>query len=448
MTVLIVDDNSANRLTLKWILSKEGYTDVSEAINGQDAINACKNKKYDLIFMDVMMPGMTGIEATIRIKEIAPNSMIIAATALDDDETTREMFKAGAEDYITKPIQQDVFKARFYTYIKIIENRNFQSLNTSSINIFKIPVSSHFCISKVQEEGNLVEFWERYLLGSNDVQNENLCSIVAKIFNIGTLLLKMEVRFSIFFEENTQTLFFTINNAGILNRALVEEMICKDGFRGKYLIADDKISFSAEKPICAEVICSVANEPKVVAQPIQNGQNEDSLDDNPVIASVETISAPLAIRVVEETFVFDYMDESDNLDIEEYIKDLDRYLILIQSSKLEPADVQNLSHKIEKIASILSVYHETYELGMALKSLAYDIKENVDEFISNSKSLSVIFASFTKDLLEWYTKLFRTGATTINFFDATIIANAMMMSSAIKPREVISNENEMDDIFF
>ncbi len=131
MKVLIVDDNSANRMTLKWVLAKMDNIHIEEADSGQAAIDACNQKQFELVFMDVMMPGMTGIEATKVIKKILPQSMVVAVTALDDDETTREMFRAGAEDYITKPIKQDIFKARLQTYFKIIENRDFYSLSST-----------------------------------------------------------------------------------------------------------------------------------------------------------------------------------------------------------------------------------------------------------------------------------------------------------------------------
>lgn len=453
MRVLIVDDNSANRMTLKWVLSKFDDLYIEEADSGQAAINACEKQRFDLIFMDVMMPGMTGIEATKEIKKIDQKSMVIAVTALDDDETTKEMFRAGAEDYITKPLKQDIFKARLQNYFKIIENRNFYSLSVECVNVFEEPIFNRLSIFKIRQEANLAEFWEHFLYEGNYFGNEQLCDIIAKIYNLGSLLLKMNVKFSIFYEENEKLSFFTINKTKCINKSVIEEIIKKDGFRGRYRIGDDRVSFSGEK--------AVLESSTVEKKLIQHEATKDVTIDDNANANIKIekeadgfdtkASSPVIVESIETKGdalqVFDFMDEQDFLDLEEYIKDLDSILMLMQSSKLEVGDVDNIAYKIEKIASTLSTYNETYELGTSLRSLSFDIKENIEAFIGNCSRLSTMFFSFTRDLLDWFSKVFRYGAPSINFMDATIIANAVMISTTIKPHES-DDSGVLDDIFF
>lgn len=424
MKVLIVDDNAANRMTLKWVLSKIDTLEIEEADSGFASITACEKSCFDLIFMDVMMPGMTGIEATIELKKITPKSMVIAVTALDDDETTKQMFKAGAEDYITKPIKQDIFKARLQTYLKIIENRHFYTLDDDPISLFKEPILNKLTIFKIRQEQNLAEFWENFLCGGNDFGNEILCDTVAKIYNIGTLLLKMDVQFSIFCEENEGNYFFTLNKTKYINKKVLGEIIRKDGFNGRFEISSDRLTISCEKYISLV-------EPSACTQTVI--ENAKALDIN--------------VSTSEVSEVYDFMNEQDLEDLEDYIKDLDSVLMLMRSSMLESGDVENISHKISKIASILSSYNETFELGTALRSLAFDISDNKDAFMASCSRLTTMFFSFTKDLIDWFTRVFKTGTPSIGFMDATIIANILMIVSTIKPQEP-SETSALDDIFF
>jgi two-component system chemotaxis response regulator CheY len=119
MKCLIVEDDFISRRILKEILSKFGECDI--AINGQEAIDSFmmayeEKQQYDLILMDIMMPGIDGMEALRRIRAIEkdrgipPNLevKVIMATALDDPHTVITAFnKCEADAYIVKPITID-----------------------------------------------------------------------------------------------------------------------------------------------------------------------------------------------------------------------------------------------------------------------------------------------------------------------------------------------------
>ncbi|MGB3463836.1 MAG: response regulator, partial [Cyclobacteriaceae bacterium] len=104
-TILIVDDNSVNRRVACQILLKAGCN-VDEAENGFTAIELVKSNKYDLIFMDIQMPGMDGVEATRQIRLLKNQTIppVVAMTAYSMEEDRERFLSQGLDDYMSKPI--------------------------------------------------------------------------------------------------------------------------------------------------------------------------------------------------------------------------------------------------------------------------------------------------------------------------------------------------------
>jgi PAS domain S-box-containing protein len=120
MLVLLAEDNKTNQIVATGILKKLGIVRVKVVENGLDAVRAAAKTPYDLIFMDIQMPEMDGLEATRRIRnlpETAPNRNvpIIAMTAFAMSEDRDRCLAAGMNDHIAKPIvskrMQEVFAA-------------------------------------------------------------------------------------------------------------------------------------------------------------------------------------------------------------------------------------------------------------------------------------------------------------------------------------------------
>jgi len=105
MNILIAEDNVVNQKLAAHILIKMGYA-PDLAINGHEAINALIGKKYDMIFMDVQMPDMDGLEATRFIREnMEHQPIIIAMTANAMPEDREVCLKAGMDGYLSKPMK-------------------------------------------------------------------------------------------------------------------------------------------------------------------------------------------------------------------------------------------------------------------------------------------------------------------------------------------------------
>ncbi|KJS33113.1 MAG: transcriptional regulator [Desulfatitalea sp. BRH_c12] len=107
--ILIVDDDAAHRRMLNTVLSAEGYR-ITQVGDGQAAVAVVKADFYDLILMDLRMPRMDGLQAQQRIREISPGIPIIMMTAYASVGTAVGALKAGASDYLTKPVDIDELK--------------------------------------------------------------------------------------------------------------------------------------------------------------------------------------------------------------------------------------------------------------------------------------------------------------------------------------------------
>ena len=113
--LMIVEDNKINQVITKKMLSKKEITsDIAN--NGMEAVELARTKKYDAILMDIHMPGISGEEATIQIREFDLNTPIIALTAISLDDSLESFYAAGCDDVVTKPFKPEVF------YQKIGEN--------------------------------------------------------------------------------------------------------------------------------------------------------------------------------------------------------------------------------------------------------------------------------------------------------------------------------------
>lgn len=107
--ILVVDDEASHRKMIEAVLSNEGY-EIKQADDGQAAIDEVGKGFFDLILMDIRMGKVGGIEALSQIKDISPGIPIIIMTAYASVDTAVEALKAGAYDYLTKPLDIDELK--------------------------------------------------------------------------------------------------------------------------------------------------------------------------------------------------------------------------------------------------------------------------------------------------------------------------------------------------
>ncbi len=117
-TLLVVDDNEANRDVLCRRLQLHGYT-ADAAEGGEQALAAIGEKSYDLVLLDVVMPGLSGLDVLARLRRThaASDLPVIMATARDDSRDVVTALRLGANDYVTKPLDLPVVLARVKTQL-------------------------------------------------------------------------------------------------------------------------------------------------------------------------------------------------------------------------------------------------------------------------------------------------------------------------------------------
>lgn len=107
--LLLVEDEETLCESLKRVLSKEGYT-VDTAGSAEAALEMMEKGTYDLLITDIILPGITGIELLKKIKEKLPEQTVVIITAYASLETAVEALRAGAYDYVVKPVMHEEIK--------------------------------------------------------------------------------------------------------------------------------------------------------------------------------------------------------------------------------------------------------------------------------------------------------------------------------------------------
>ncbi len=108
--ILIVDDTAFMRNTLKELLKNEGYIIAGEAEDGPQAVEKYKELNPDLVTMDITMPEMNGIKAIEKILEHDKSARIIVISAMGQQSIILKAMKAGALDFLVKPIKRERLK--------------------------------------------------------------------------------------------------------------------------------------------------------------------------------------------------------------------------------------------------------------------------------------------------------------------------------------------------
>ncbi|MBR2483830.1 MAG: response regulator [Oscillospiraceae bacterium] len=105
--ILTVDDAAFMRKMVKDTLTKAGYTDVYEAVDGADAVEKYGELAPDLVIMDITMPNMDGLEALKAIRAKDPNANVVMCSAMGQESMVMDAVRSGAKDFIVKPFKPD-----------------------------------------------------------------------------------------------------------------------------------------------------------------------------------------------------------------------------------------------------------------------------------------------------------------------------------------------------
>ena len=197
LKVLIADDEPDILEILKYNLENEGYM-VITACDGTDAIEKAKRNQPDLIILDIMMPGKTGVEVCeiLRKQPAFKDTLIMFLTAVNDEDTQIKGLETGADDYVSKPVSPKVLMSKVNSLFRRISKEEIKVLSMDEFTIDPV----RFSVLVKNEELVLAkkEFELLYLLASKPgkvfLRNEILNHIWGNEVIVGDRTIDVHVR--------------------------------------------------------------------------------------------------------------------------------------------------------------------------------------------------------------------------------------------------------------
>lgn len=128
LSYAVIEDNALQRTIIKAMFNQYHIHDVSYFESGESLFES--NSKFDVYIIDLILPGMLGIDVILKLRKSCSDNVIIAVSKVDAAETIQNVLLAGADDYIIKPVNEDIFFARLkgtirmYTLFKELEQKN------------------------------------------------------------------------------------------------------------------------------------------------------------------------------------------------------------------------------------------------------------------------------------------------------------------------------------
>ncbi len=110
MRILLVEDNALTRYTIKSLLNKLGHEVVAEAEDGDSAVKFFKEFRPDVVFLDLILPGRSGVEILADLRAVDPAARVVVITAVEQDEIDRRLADKGVSAILRKPFSFEDFK--------------------------------------------------------------------------------------------------------------------------------------------------------------------------------------------------------------------------------------------------------------------------------------------------------------------------------------------------
>lgn len=447
MNILIVDDNKNNRMIIRLLLedymedNSDANFHMEEAGNGQEAVDMCNKSSFDIVLMDIMMPIMDGIEATKIIRETDKKIMIIAVSAVDDNDRKKLILNSGAEDYISKPINSDIFISRIQNYKTLVEARKHTKKHPSRVNLFSDEVYRRHTNFVIDSEDSLSEFWEFFLLNARAKYN-HLSDVVRTIFAIADIQVRLSIECNIYIEESDELQYFTLTGIDKLPNKMLELVLKKNTLTCKYKSDDEKISFELYKNVL-EV------DEKIETMSVDREVNVEENIPQSSEPSEEMLASPVEYQLSsQELEVFDYLEDEDLNDLQEYARKLNSLMLIVGSGDVSEEEITDIYTYLDRMGSILATYSEVYPISKALSELSVDMSTHISVFAENSEALGPMCKAFSNDMSSWIEMSFHTGAPSIDFMNDTIVVNCQTIGGMLKMDEApVGGEEDFDDIF-
>jgi two-component system KDP operon response regulator KdpE len=143
---LIVDDEPALRKVLRTSLAASGFA-IKEARSGEEAVDTLLQQTFDLVLLDVNMPGISGVEACREIRALAPKIGILMVTVRDAENDMVRALEAGADDYVTKPVRFRELVARMRAVLRRLDAESATQPAVIRVAALELNIEGH-CLRK------------------------------------------------------------------------------------------------------------------------------------------------------------------------------------------------------------------------------------------------------------------------------------------------------------
>jgi len=424
INILLVDDNENNRLALELLLEEVEDVEIAEATTGQEAVEMCKTKLYDLIFMDIMMPVMDGIEATIYIKEISKASMIIALSALEDKESKQRMLLAGAEDYLTKPIDGDLFLQRTNNYIKIINLRSKQTINNNALNPFTTTVYDRRLTFFIKSEESIAQFWD-FFLKDNLFNCIDFSDYIRIVYGFSKWLIKNNKEFTIDVEGSKTNLYIMINGIDSIKKTTIQNIIIRHIPNALFVLENGTLSFKLTK-----------------IEEVEKGIVETNSETKDILSKTH-YDNPTAVQYVEGLAI-SFMSKLESL---EEIEDKINEFIIEFEKNPNRETMEKICEQFDEYYSVIELLPSFDHLMFAIKSLITFLRSLDEEKFKNDNinTFSTLLLSLLNDLESWRDIIFiKQEAIDIHYLDASLLSSCLQIEAIFEAKEV----DEGDDLEF
>jgi len=183
--ILVIDDELINIHLYEDILAQTDF-EIETALNGEEALEKLKTYSPDLILMDVMMPGMSGYEVCQTVRSMPKHQFtkIIMISACTDLDERLQGYNAGADDYMTKPIEKEEFLAKIKVFIKLKKSEELDQLKSDLLTLFshetKTPLNAIFGFSGLLRESHNLSDSEKMYVDNMVQAGHHLLAFVDK----------------------------------------------------------------------------------------------------------------------------------------------------------------------------------------------------------------------------------------------------------------------------
>jgi len=439
--VLIAEDESDMRSLLESILVKvflKFYPEISLKIesveNGSDAVASAKKQQKDIIFTDITMPIMNGIEATKLIRSFDKTVPILAITALSDTENISNIFDAGVNTYIEKPLNSKIFIAQIRMIVELYLKRK-SKYNKDAINLFDKKVFRRKIEFFIERENDLIEFWE-FMIEDFKHDSFEITDIISVIYDIQLSSIKNGNANIIIIEENLNNFYITLSDIETIEQTLIDKL---EDSQITYLHQDESLlSFHLSKIVIVREDKNLKS--KKTQTPLTSSKISASQSDDIHYSTNEYITAIDFMKEIDPSIY----DKIDNFS--EMINDLFRYVYNLENPEENPKEnilsiadaLTEFSKTLDLIGTFNVIVRSVKRLSENLRLLDINTLKDKDKCILLINSLHANF----EDIEKWIDIIFISQSVNdIHYFDASFASNSYLIECLF---EVI----DYDDIEF